>query len=76
MAVRKNCSAEKCLEYKSAHLLEVFHLGEHTCQPKPLAKEDADKFLKENIWKFGTNLWPKELAEVKMSEELRNKMST
>ena len=77
MAVRKNCSAVKCIEYnKSAHLLEVFHLGEHTCEPKPLAKEDDDKFLEENIRKFGTTLGPKELAKVKMSEELRNQMST
>ena len=71
LAVRLHCTAVKCIKYnKAAQLLEVFHLGKHSCEPKPLQKDEDDKFLQENIRKFGTTLGPKELAKVKMSEEL------
>ena len=77
MAVRLHCTAVKCIEYnKVAWLLEVFHLGKHSCEAKPLQKDENDKFLQENIRKFRTTLGLKELAKVKMSEELRNQMST
>ena len=77
MAVRLHCTAVKCIEYnEAAQLLEVFHLGEHSCEAKPLQKDEDDKFLEENVRKFGTTHGPKELAKVKMSEELRNQMST
>ena len=37
MAVILHCAAVKCIEYnKAVQLLEVFHLGEHACEPKPL----------------------------------------
>ena len=71
MATRRKCSAIKCIEYnKAAHILEVFHLGEHTCEAKQVAQEDDDKFLEDSIRKFGTTLGPKELAKMKMSQEL------
>ena len=77
LAVKLHCTAVKCIEYnKAAQLLEVFHLSKHTCEAKPLQKDEDDKFLQENIRKFGTILGPKELAKVKMSEKLRNQMST
>ena len=77
MAIRLHCTAVKCIEYnKAAQLLEVFYLGEHSSEGKPLQKDEDDKFLEENIRKFGTTLGSKELAKVKMSEELRNQMST
>ena len=77
MATRRKCSAIKCIEYnKAAHILEVFHLGEHTCEAKQVAQEDDDKFLEDSIRKFGTTLGPKELAKMKMSQELRTQMSS
>ena len=72
MATRRKCSAIKCIEYnKVAHI----HLGEHTCKAKQVAQEDDDKFLEDSIRKFGT-LGPKELAKMKMSQELRTQMSS
>ena len=41
-----------------------------------MAQEDDDKFLEDSIRKFGTKLGPKELAKMKMSQELRTQMSS
>ena len=71
---RKPCSALKLVEFTSqGRLLEVYHQGKHTCQLKPNTEEN-DEVIEENIRRFGANVGPKDLAQMRMTEELKKQM--
>ena len=70
LAFRTPCPATKLVEfYHNERLLHVYHKGNHTCQLKPKTTEN-DSFIEENIRKFGANVGPKRLAQLKMTEEM------
>ena len=56
--------------YHQHRVFQVCHKGNHTCQLKPKTTEN-DSFIEENIWKFGANVGPKKLAQLKMTEEMQ-----
>lgn len=73
---RKPCPAIKLIEYNmQGRLLEVYHKGHHTCQVKPNSDEH-DKVIEENIRRFGANVGPKDLAQMKMTEELKKQLDS
>ena len=73
---RTACSAVKLVEYSmQGRLLEVYHRGEHTCQLKPYTEEN-DQVIEENIRRFGANVGPKQLAQMKMTEELKKQLDS
>ena len=59
--------------YHNERLLLVYHKGNHTCQLKPKTTEN-DSFIEENIRKFGANVGPKRLAQLKMTEEMQKQL--
>ena len=74
LAFRTPCPATKLVEfYHNERLLHVYHKGNHTCQLKPKTTEN-DSFIEENIRKFGANVGPKRLAQLKMTEEMQKQL--
>ena len=64
------------MEYNvQRRLLEVYHRGKHTCQLKPNTNEH-DQVIEENIRRFGANVSPKQLAQMKMTEELKKQLDS
>ena len=59
--------------YHNERLLHVYHKGNHTCQLKPKTTEN-DSFIEDNIRKFGANVGPKRLAQLKMTEEMQKQL--
>ena len=70
LCFRKPCHAIKLIEY-SAHnnLLTVYHDGNHSCSPKVNSSMN-DAFLEEAIKETNGNVGPRELAKMKMTNEL------
>ena len=56
-------------------VLYVYYFGNYSCQPKAKTTEN-DSFIEENIKKFGVAVGPKKLAQLKMTEEMKNQMET
>ena len=59
--------------YHNERLFHVYHKRNHTCQLKPKITEN-DSFIEENIRKFGANVGPKRLAQLKMTEEMQKQL--
>ena len=73
---RKPSSALKHVDYNmQGRLLEVYHKGKHNCQLKSNT-EEHDQVIEENIKRFGANVGPKELAQMKMTEELKKQLNS
>ena len=73
---RDPCRALKMIEFNmQGRLLEVYHSGQHTCQVKPNIEEN-DTLIEDNIRKFGANVGPKRLAQMKMTEVLKKQMDS
>ena len=73
---RESCKALKLVEFHpNLRVLEVYHYGTHSCQVKPKTAEN-DSFIEENLQKFGVAVGPKKLAQLKMTEEMRNQIET
>ena len=73
---RDPCGALKMIEFNmQGRLLEVYHSGQHTCQVKPNIEEN-DTLIEDNIRKFGANVGPKRLAQMKMTEVLKKQMDS
>ena len=73
---REPCSALKLIEFHiHQRVLEVYHQGEHTCQVKPDQKEN-DKEIEETVKKYGPNVTPKQMAQMKMTEELKKQFNS
>ena len=51
------------------------HVGNHSCHLKPKLGEN-DKFIEENIKRFGAEVGPKKLAEMKMKEEMKKQLES
>ena len=73
---REPCNALKLIEFHiQKRVLEVYHLGEHTCQVKPDPKEN-DREIEETVRKYGPNVTPKQMAQMKMTEELNKQFNS
>ena len=73
---RKPCSAIKLVEFNmQERLVEVYHKGKLTCQVKPNT-EEPDQVIEENISRFGVNVGPKDLAQMKMTEEMKKQLDS
>ena len=76
LANREACGALKLIEFNmQSRLLEVYHQGQHICQCKPNV-EANDILIEENIKKFGADVGPKQLAQMKMTEVLKKQMDS
>ena len=73
---RRPCGAVKMIEYHvGLRLLEVYHQGEHTCH----LKSDTtlhDKEIEDSIKRFGGRVTPKEMAQMRMTEELKKQFDS
>ena len=69
----------QCIKLIEFHIhqrvLEVYHQGEHTCQVKPDQKEN-DKEIEDTVKKYGPNVTPKQMAQMKMTEELKKQFNS
>ena len=73
---REPCSALKLIEFHiHQRVLEVYQQEEHTCQVKPDQKEN-DKEIEETVKKYGPNVTPKQMAQMKMTEELKKQFNS
>ena len=73
---RRPCGAVKMIEYHvTMRLLEVYHQGEHTCQVKPETTLH-DKAIEESIKRYGVRVTPKEIAQMRMTEELKKQFDS
>ena len=73
---RRPCGAVKMIEYHvTMRLLEVYHQGEHTCQVKP-ETTIHDKAIEESIKRYGVRVTPKEIAQMRMTEELKKQFDS
>ena len=73
---RKPCGTMKLIEFHIAQrMLEVYHQGEHTCNCKPEAAVN-DKVIEESVKKYGGKVTPKEMAQMRMTEELKNQFDS
>ena len=73
---REPCGAIKLIEYHiNQRVLEVYHVGEHSCHLKPDTKQN-DSVIQESVMKYGANITPKDMAKMKMTEELKSQFNT
>ena len=73
---RVPCPAMKLVEFHhQMRVLEVYHHGNHSCQTKPKSAEN-DTYIEENLKRFGCSVGPKKLAQLKMTEEMKNQIET
>ena len=56
-------------------MLEVYYQIDHTCTPKP-ATSTNDKETEETVRKYGGKVTPKEMAQLKMTEELKKQFDS
>ena len=73
---RVPCPAIKLVEFHhQMRVLEVYHHGNHSCETKPKSAEN-DTYTEENLKRFGCSVGPKKLAQLKMTEEMKNQIET
>ena len=73
---RKPCPALKLIEFNMAQrMLEVYHQGTHTCNPKPETTAN-DKEIEDSVKKYGAKVTPKEMAQMRMTEELKKQFDS
>ena len=73
---RVPCLALKLVEFHhQMRVLEVYHHVNHSCQTKPKSAEN-DTYIEENLERFGCSVGPKKLAQLKMTEEMKNQIET
>ena len=76
VCIREDCGAIKLIEFSSHNnLLIVYHTGHHTCTPKIYLQEN-DKFIQSAIEETGGALGPKEIAHMKMTQEMKRQQKT
>ena len=70
------CGAQKLVEFSPHNrVLKLYHLGTHKCHPK-IWDPQNEQYLEDSIKIYGPALGPKELAKLKMDEELRKQMES
>ena len=73
---RDYCGAKKLIEFHhQSRLLEIYHHGKHTCHAKP-PPDTNDKYILEQIKKYGTKTTPKQLAQLEMTAELNKQIES
>ena len=73
---RQYCGAQKLVEFSPHNrVLKVYHLGTHKCHPK-IWDPQNEQYLEDSVKKYGPALGPKELAKLKMDEELKKQMES
>ena len=73
---REACGAYKLIEFHIAQrMLEVYHQGQHTCTAKPEIAAN-DPVIEDTVKRFGAKVTPKEMAQLKMTEELKKQFDS
>ena len=61
--------------HKAQRMLEVYYQIDHTCTPKPETTAN-DKEIEDSVKKYGSKVTPKEMAQLKMTEELKKQFDS